>query len=586
MHNEIWFRIKELFHPYRKNIWIISIIMLITSFGSFLTPWLTKQLIDVGILKLEFSKVIYYVGLIFGVFFIQQLFGLIQFHYYRDVSVRIPNDLNIKACNHILHIRTKLFKDKNFSVVMSEIFQDIANISSLTDTQFLTSFVNLFKIFAGLAALFYINPKLTLVMLASIPIKVLISGFFYKKQMSIYQSLMNLQSFFSAWLGDAISGIVEIRMWGIIGNRLAKLKLNLDESMERKSKLMLFGYTDNFLGSFMTMFFNCGLYLYGALLIQKNEITFGGLVSFISYSSLVFEPIGIISYLITQLSSVRPAFERFLTFLKTDAEVDKPDAVELPSYNVINQISFEDVSLTYDSKKVLNRLNFTINQGEKIAIIGLNGSGKSSIVNLLLRFYEPTEGKIKVNDRDISDYTFESYRSIWSVMNQEFYLFNDSISSNINLSGENSISEVADSCKKAGADLFVSNLPNQLDTVVGYNGSKLSGGQRQKIALARTLARPNTKILLLDEATSNYDYYSEQVFNDELLSSDRYLMTIIITHRPEILKKFDRIIYLDKGEVIGIGSFQELYENDQSFRDIITTTQKGDEQNAICAFSN
>lgn len=586
MHNEIWFRIKELFHPYRKNIWIISIIMLITSFGSFLTPWLTKQLIDVGILKLEFSKVIYYVGLIFGVFFIQQLFGLIQFHYYRDVSVRIPNDLNIKACNHILHIRTKLFKDKNFSVVMSEIFQDIAYISSLTDTQFLTSFVNLFKIFAGLAALFYINPKLTLVMLASIPIKVLISGFFYKKQMSIYQSLMNLQSFFSAWLGDAISGIVEIRMWGIIGNRLAKLKLNLDESMERKSKLMLFGYTDNFLGSFMTMFFNCGLYLYGALLIQKNEITFGGLVSFISYSSLVFEPIGIISYLITQLSSVRPAFERFLTFLKTDAEVDKPDAVELPSYNVINQISFEDVSLTYDSKKVLNRLNFTINQGEKIAIIGLNGSGKSSIVNLLLRFYEPTEGKIKVNDRDISDYTFESYRSIWSVMNQEFYLFNDSISSNINLSGENSISEVADSCKKAGADLFVSNLPNQLDTVVGYNGSKLSGGQRQKIALARTLARPNTKILLLDEATSNYDYYSEQVFNDELLSSDRYLMTIIITHRPEILKKFDRIIYLDKGEVIGIGSFQELYENDQSFRDIITTTQKGDEQNAICAFSN
>ncbi|OPA73272.1 hypothetical protein BVG16_29785 [Paenibacillus selenitireducens] len=583
-HNDLWISIRELFHPYRKNIWIISIVMLITSGGSFLTPWLTKQLIDIGIIKMDFSLAMQYVGLIFLVFLIQQIFGVVQFHYYKEVSVRVPYDLNNRACKHVLSIRTKFFKDRNFSVVMSELFQDIANISSLTDTQFLTSFVNLFKIFAGMAALFYINWKLTLVMIATIPIKMLISSLLYKKQVEIYKIIMRLQSHFSAWLGDAISGIVEIKVWGIIGNRITKLKVNLEESKNAKSKLMFYGYVDNLSSSFMTIMFTCALYLYGAWLIQKNEISIGGLVAFISYSSLVFEPISIISYLITQLSSVKPAFERFLRFIGTDAEIDKPDAVELSDSTPINEIKFENVSLAYDHEKALDQVNFTIQQGEKVAIIGLNGSGKSSIVNLLLRFYEPTEGSIKINDNDIREYTFESYRSVWSLMAQDNYLFNDTVANNINISDELTMKGISESCKKSGAYSFIQELPDKMDTRVGYNGAKLSGGQKQKIALARTLARNNTKILLLDEATSSYDYYSEQIFNEELLLSSRYTMTIIITHRSELLKRLDKIIYLHGGKVVGIGNFDELYTSQESFRDMITATQKEEKQNAIYAF--
>lgn len=178
------------------------------------------------------------------------------------------------------------------------------------------------------------------------------------------------------------------------------------------------------------------LYLLGILLIAKNEITIGRLVSFISYSSLVYEPISIISYLITQLSATKPAFERYLRFLNTEAEEDNLNFIELSNSSGINQIRFEDVLLVYNQEKVLDQINFTINRGERIAIIGFNGSGKTSNINLLLRFYEPTEGNIKINENDIKSYTFESYRSMWSLMAQNNYLFNDTIKNNINISGQ------------------------------------------------------------------------------------------------------------------------------------------------------
>ncbi|MCL2054236.1 MAG: ABC transporter ATP-binding protein/permease [Oscillospiraceae bacterium] len=571
--SEIFMSIKKLFSPYKINIAVISIAMIITSIGSFLSPWLTMQLIDIGIVGADFSKTLLYVGLIFFVFLIQQLVGFIQYQYYRDISVKIPNDLNRQACKHTLSIRVKYFKERNFSVVMSEIFQDIANISSLTGTQFLTSFVTLFKIIAGIIALILINWQLALIMISTIPSKLIISSILFKKQEAVYKIIMKVQSAFSAWLGDGISGIIEIKMWGLINKRLSRLNEILDDSKKMKSRLMLYGYVDNLIGSALSISFTCILYLYGSLLIAENRMTIGSLVSFIAYSALVFEPITIISYIITQLSSTKPAFERFITFLNTDSETDHPEAIELNTLMDIESISFEQVSLVYEQEKALEQVSFTIYKGEKIAIIGFNGSGKSSIINLLLRFYEPTEGSIKINDNNISSYTFESYRSIWSLMAQNNYLFNDSIENNINITDDLSADEITESCKKSGAYKFICDLQDGFTAPVGYNGTKLSGGEKQKVALARTLARKNTKILLLDEATSSYDYYSEQTFNQEILLSNRYDITLIITHRPEILKTLDRIIYLEKGKLAGIGSFDELYNSSHSFKEMIINTK-------------
>lgn len=478
--NEIIKNVKDLFAPYKKNIIIISIVMIITSAGSLLNPWLTKQLIDLGIMNSDLSKTASYVLLLFLVFAMQQLLGLIQYHYYKDLSVRIPYDLNYQACKHVLSVRIKYFRDRNFSEVMSELFQDIANISSLTDTHFLTSFVNLFKIIAGMTALFLIDWRLTLIMLATIPVKVLFSSVLFRKQESVYRIIMQIQSRFSAWLGDGISGIVEIKMWGIINSRLIKLRGILEDSKHAKSRLMFYGYIDNAVGSFLSTGFTCILFLYGSWLIQREELTFGSLVSFISYSSLVFEPISIISYLITQISSIKPAFERFLKFLNTDKEEDTFNATEFSDSMDIEEIVFDNVSLAYGQDKILDQINFTLKRGERVAIIGFNGSGKTSIINLLLRFYEPTEGLIRLNGNDIKSYTIESYRALWSLMAQDTYLFNDTIMNNIDISGTLSSVEIDAGCVRAGAYSFIQDLPEKLNTRVGYNGTKLSGGKNKR----------------------------------------------------------------------------------------------------------
>jgi len=482
----------------------------------------------------------------------------------------------MQASKHILKIRSKYFKERNFSVVMTEIFQDIANISALTGVQFLTSFVTLFRIIAGIVALMFINWQLTLILISIIPIKMFISNILFKKQEAVYKIIMGIQSYFSSWIGESISGITEIKMWGLINKKLTDLAEILEDNAKTKSRMMFYGYVDSLLGSSLTMLFTCVLYVYGAFLIIDGSMTIGMLVAFISYSSLVFEPVSIVSYIITQLSTTKPAFERFLKFLGTDAEVDDSEAIELDKTLEVKHIKFENVTLVYEQDKALDNVSFTINKGEKVAIIGLNGSGKSSLINLLLRFYEPSDGSIKINDSSINEYTFESYRSIWSLMSQSSYLFNDTIERNINITSDLSEKELLDSSRLSGALSFIEQLPEKFNTRVGYNGSKLSGGERQKVALARTMSKKNTKILLLDEATSSFDYSSEQLFNSEILSSQNYDIMLIVTHRPEILQILNKIIYLENGKVAGVGTYDELMQSScNGFKNMLCKVQGG-----------
>ena len=565
--------IKHLLYPYRINILIICIAMLFASLGSFLNPWLTMRLIDFGILDTDITLTIRYLIAMLGVFIFQQIINLIQFKFYREISIKIPYDLNHIAGKHILSAKVKYYNERNVSAVITEIFQDIANISSLAGTQFLTSFIMLIKIIAGISALIIINWQLALIMLAVIPIKLTISTVMFKKQEKVHKMNMKLQSMFSSWLGDSIGGIIEIKMWGLLPVRLNELNRILNDGNRAKSKIMTYGYIESVLAATLSIVFTCVLYLFGAISISNNIMTMGMLVTFISYSAFVFEPINLMSYLISQLSKSKPALERFMKFISSESEADPVESIELDSFNELSDISFQNVTLAYDTEKVLEDVSFTIRKGERVAIIGLNGSGKSSIINLLLRFYEPSEGRILLNGCDIRGYTFSSYRKLWGYMGQKNYFFHDTIENNINITRCLTKDDITENMKKSGALAFVSKLPEKEKTLVGYNGNKLSGGEKQKIALTRTLAKKNSKILLLDEPTSSFDYYSEQLFTKEILMLSQYDVLIIITHRPEMLKAVDKIIYMKSGKVAGIGSYEDLNNSLDCFAKMISNFQ-------------
>ena len=569
----------ELFKPYKKNIVVVSLMMVLISTASFFQPWLSKMLIDEGILKNDIKNTLYYVSLMLLIFIIQQLVGWVQFIFYKEISIKIPYDLNRRASQHILAIRVKYFKERNFTAVIGELYQDIANISSLTNTEFLTSFISLFKILAGIIALFIINWQLTLVMLITVPIKILVSSYFFKKQERIHRILMEVQSKFSSWLGDGISGITEVKLYGVTKSMLKSLDEILGRGNKSKSKIMNYGYLDSVISSTLAIMFTSVLYIIGAYMISINQMSLGSLIAFITYSSFVFEPITIISYLLTQFSSIKPALERFDKFMKIESEIDTSHSEVIHPEFDFGDIQLNNVTLKYQNETALDNVSFRINKGERVAIIGSNGSGKSSLINLLLRFYEPISGEILLNGSNINTYTFSSYRTLWSVMTQDFYLFNDSIYNNINITKSTNEEIINDSCKKSGVYDFSSSLPDKLDHIIGYNGSQLSGGERQKVGLARTIAK-KSRLLVLDEATLSFDSISEQLFNDEILSFD-YDSIILITHRLEILQKMDKIIHLEDGKIEGIGSYDELHSKSDKFKEMIKTIHQEERKDAV-----
>ena len=240
---------------------------------------------------------------------------------------------------------------------------------------------------------------------------------------------------------------------------------------------------------------------------------------------------------------------RHIEFLELPEEASEAGLNSLDLVTIPNKISFHNISFCVQNAKILSHVSFDLYRGEKVAIVGENGSGKSSLLNLLLRFYEPTEGAITFDGIDIRSLSLRNYRNCFSVVRQDIRLFNSTIQENIDpfgLADENDIKQL---CQMCGSEFLLDKFPHGLKTETGKGGSKLSGGERQKISALRALLK-DAKILIIDEGTSSYDTASENEFNKFLEASNGYDYVIVVTHRNEILKGMDRVIRIENGVII------------------------------------
>ncbi len=319
---------------------------------------------------------------------------------------------------------------------------------------------------------------------------------------------------------------------------------------------------------------------YGAHLIQSHEITVGSLTSFIMYTMYVGGSMAGFAELFTQLQKTIGATQRVRELLRELPEdVDLSQEKVLPEFRISGRVSFENVAFSYPSRKevpVLNNISFRIGQGEKIAVVGPSGAGKSTLVNLLLRFYSPDDGKIVVDDRNMQEFPLTQLRLQMAFVPQDILLFGGSIRENI-LYGNPKASdeEMVNAVMKAHAHEFISSFPEKYDTIVGERGIRLSGGQRQRIAIARAILK-NPAILLLDEATSSLDSESERLVQDALEGLMENRTTFIIAHRLATIKNADRILVLDKGEIIESGSHDELMQIEAGLYRKLAEMQFGD----------
>ena len=313
----------------------------------------------------------------------------------------------------------------------------------------------------------------------------------------------------------------------------------------------------------MIQFLSTILYIVGANLVFDFQLSVGSVFAFVTYSSYVTGPISAILNIGYLLSGIVPSTKRYYEFMDFQEEEDNGKITE----TVFKELDLRHVYFSYGSDKaVLSDVNITFAQGSKTALIGRNGSGKTTIIHLLTRLYEPSAGQILLNGTDISKLSLQNYRDMVSVVSQQIYLFNDTIRNNIRLYEPISDDAIKAACLDSGLKEFINEV--SLDYIVGQNGASLSGGQKQKIALARALVH-DKPIIIFDEATSNADIYSEHQIHGLMHTRLKEKTVIVITHKQEILSEVDQIILLKDGGIIETGNYNHLLNKSDEFRDML-----------------
>lgn len=457
------------------------------------------------------------------------------------------------------------FEKRRVGELTSRLTTDVEQLQaafSITLAEFVRQIVILLS---GVVILAWLTPRLALIMLLTFPV-VVVSAFFFgryirrlskKRQDELastnviveetFQSFSVVKSFTNEWF--------EILRYGKSVDKVVKTSLRF-----AKIKGVFFIFIITIL--FGAIFF---ILWQGALLVEAGKMEVGDLFSFILYTGLIGGAIAGLGNLYTALSSAMGATERIQNILETESEVDAQQVILRPDQRFHGDIEYRDVHFSYPTREdiqVLKGIDLKIKAGQKVALVGMSGSGKSTIVQLLLQFYKSESGQILVDGKDIENYDLSIYRQNMAIVPQEVLLFGGTIRENI-LYGKPQATEdeVIEAAKQSNAWEFISSFPEGLETIVGERGIKLSGGQRQRIAIARAILR-DPAILLLDEATSSLDAESEKVVQDALNKLMEGRTSIIIAHRLATIREVDCIYVIDEGKIVEQGTHDELSDVD------------------------
>lgn len=552
----IKFILKQL-NPYKIRILAIVFCMIIVSILGIFYPMLQRELFDKGIASGNLNVVIRYTLFIFSLFIVEQALSFIQFIHYQFVNRQISYNLMYNAINHSIKLKMAYHKDNNFLKTIANVHSDITNISQIINSGLLQAAVSFFKIIGGIIGLCLIDWRLTVFILAITPLEILTKNFISARRSKHFTAIMKLNEKFSIWFGEVFKSIEVIKLWNLQAKRMSEFEALKKEMMNLETKIEYSDNYSNMSSQTLGIIFTHGLNLLGAILILNDELTIGGLFAFISYSMYVLQPISLLANLAYRLQNSIPAFKRFMEYFNNNTENEYGISIS-NGYTEVRNVSFDSVVFKYGSKEaVLKSVTFSINKGEKVGFIGVNGSGKTSIISLLLRFFEPTSGTIKLNGVDIQNISLGEYRDLFCVMNQNISLFDDNIRNNINVLDNLSEDEIRHYIDLTTASEFINSLPDGIDSAVGFNGSKLSGGEKQKVALARALAK-HGNILILDEATASFDLAAEKRFNQYIVKNALYDIVIVISHREDILRRLDKIFFIEDGIIVDTGTFDEL----------------------------
>lgn len=522
------------------NISLILFLFLFLNLLSFLYPVMVQKLIDEGFIKKKFADIVCYVAILAGIIIIREITEIMRANFLADLQNKVQLSLYQDVFDKITRIRMSFFSQKETIEVVEQISTDIEYLNGMFWQGIFGGISQILQVITGLFGLFIINWKLALGALIVIPVDYIFVKFFSDRQQKITDKLLYSSNMFFSWFGDTISGIRELKLWNAKDFKEQELKERQGDTIKwAKKSLMMEQYNTSFSSLIvegMVVFF----YLLGGGLVCNNQLTVGGILAFVTYCQYVFGPIH-------SIINIRYIFSRILPSAKRLFDVyDYPEEYENKSDTRQNfqRLEFKDISFSYSDDKILEHVNMTISAGEKVAIIGENGTGKSTFLDLILRFITPDDGEILLNGKNIEKIDIHKYRELFSVVEQFPYLFSDTIENNINLSHMKTF-DLKECITEENILKLIQKMPKGIKTLLNSNGENLSGGERQKIAIARMLAR-QAPIIILDEAFSNCDKRSEEEICDYIYNNTLDRTVIFITHNKEI-RNVDKILKFENG---------------------------------------
>jgi len=467
-------------------------------------------------------------------------------------------DLRAEVYDKLQRLSMKFYHDKQTGQIMSRIINDTNNIELLIAHAVPDIIVNVVILLGVGIILFFINPTLAALSLISMPILFVLSVMFARKILPLFRKAQQILGELNANLQDNLSGMKEIQVFNQQEREHDKIRVNAKD--QANAILGALKYSAAY-GSSVQYFSSIGSVIviaFGGYLALHGRIHVADIVAFLMYLAIFYQPITMLARINEDLQTAIAGAERVFEIL--DAEIDIKE-IENPYQltNVQGHIKYENVSFHYiEGNEVLKNITLEIKPGERVALVGPTGVGKTTFINLLNRFYDPVEGHITLDGHDLKDISLKSLRNSMSNVIQDVFLFNDTLAENIAYGAPGATrEEVVDASKIARANDFISDLNESYETQVGERGLRLSGGQKQRVSIARAVLR-NKPILILDEATAAVDVETERQIRDAMDDVMQGRTTVIIAHRLSTIKKADKIVVLNDGQIEDIGTHDEL----------------------------
>ena len=560
----ILLKLSPFIKPYKRIATIALIALIVTSLSFLLFGQGIKLFIDEGIYTLQNNQLIIIaivlITLVIGTFF--------RFYFVSWIGERVSNDVRLAVFNHLLTLHPHYFEINRSGEINARLTTDTTLLQSIFGFSISMALSSVLLFLGGLVMMLITNLKLALIVLVTVPIILLPMAIYGRRLRALSRKSQDTVADIGTYAGEIVQNIKVVQSFTREPEESIAFKNEVEKAFSAAKRRIL--QSSLLIAAAMILVFTGlgAMIWFGAKDVTNGDISAGELASFVFYAIMVARSVAVISEIYGQLQRAAGATERLLELLSEEPQIQPPSqAMELPDGSL--SLNFNNVSFSYPSRpqeKALEEMSFKVGEGKTVAIVGLSGSGKTTIFELIQRFYDPSNGSIEVGDLNITCLDPVNLRTNIGVVPQQPNLFSADVSHNIGYGDPHANAEqIKSAAKEAFALDFIEKLPDGFDSYLGEQGVRLSGGQRQRIAIARAILK-DPSILLLDEATSALDANSEQKVQEALKRLMQGRTTLIIAHRLATIMHADRILLIDNGRLVAEGTHQNLLASSELYK--------------------